>query len=391
MQNYILMHKDTPCAAVVMEDDIWKVAGYHTVDPSFTPFLGNCDRKKFSRWWEMRAVPASRELMKRVMTDAGFLTPEGYLAKNLALSMTDTYWVCPEEAPLHYSDVSFLNLIRHGGKIIPYHNASSFDPNASLGGQMNKYWDLNGDIPVLVKESYKYYGQQALNEVFATKLHERQNADIPFVHYSAERTEDGGMITRCNAFTSEHAELISAYEVIESEAIPNHSNNYNAYIDILEKHGIDRQRMQDFMDYQTLTDFIISNTDEHLLNFGVLRDPDTMKLIGPAPIYDSGNSMFYDDNRIRPYSRAELLERKITGFYKTEEKMLFNVKNPSLIRIDLLPTPKETKNFYSGGGIPEGKAEFIARNYETKICMLDDLQHGMRLSLYHEKNSFRKR
>lgn len=35
-----------------------------------------------------------------------------------------------------------------------------------------------------------------------------------------------------------------------------------------------------------LTDFVISNTDEHLLNFGVLRDADTMKLIGPAPIFD---------------------------------------------------------------------------------------------------------
>lgn len=39
---------------------------------------------------------------------------------------------------------------------IPYHNVTSYDPNASLGGQMEKYWDFTGKVPVLVKESSKY-------------------------------------------------------------------------------------------------------------------------------------------------------------------------------------------------------------------------------------------
>lgn len=314
----------------------------------------------------MRAIPASRELMKRVIAEAGFATPESYLAKNLALSITDTYWVCPEGAGLHYSDVSLSNLLRHGEEEIPYHNATSFDPNASLGGQMDKYWDLGSDVPVLVKESYKYYGQQALNEVFATRLHELQGTDIPFVHYCAERTSDGGLLAKC--------------------PVPNDTSNYNAYIDIASKRGIDRQEMQRFMDYQTLTDFIISNTDEHLLNFGILRDPDSMELAGPAPVFDSGNSMFYSEYRTTPYSRAELLARKITGFYGTEEKMISNVKDTSIVRTDLLPTAGDVRTFYAEGGVPEEKAGFIAQNYETKVGMLDELQHGRRITLYHEKH-----
>ena len=67
-----------------------------------------------------------------------------------------------------------------------------------------------------------------------------------------------------------------------------------------------------------LTDFVISNTDEHFMNFGVLRDTDTMKLLGPAPVFDSGNSMFFAEDRRTPYTRTELLERKITSFYQTE-------------------------------------------------------------------------
>lgn len=53
-----------------------------------------------------------------------------------------------------------------------------------------------------------------------------------------------------------------AYELLESEKVPNDRNNYQAYIEIAEKKEIDSQSMQDFMDYQTMTDFIISNTDE---------------------------------------------------------------------------------------------------------------------------------
>lgn len=386
MRKYMLMHKNVPCAAVIFEEQSGRVMGYRAIDPSFTPFLGNCDPVKFKKWWEMRAVPASRILMKQVMRDAGILTPEEYLAKNLALSMTDTYWVCPYDSTLTYENVSFSRLVSHGGEKVPYHNATSYDPNASLGGNMDKYWELGGEKPVLVKESYRNHGQQAVNEVFASRLHALQKADVPFVTYTSSRTSDGGILCRCEAFTSENVELISAYEVIESRHIKSDVNLYNAYVDIAEEHGIDRDLMQNFMDYQTLTDFIISNTDEHLQNFGVLRNPDTMQLIGPAPIFDSGNSMFYSEQRLKPYSRRELLERKITGLYQTEEKMLSNIKNPGIVRIDLLPSPEEVRAFYTEAGIPEEKAEFISRNYETKVCMVDELQHGRKISLYHEKH-----
>ena len=289
------------------------------------------------------------------------------------------------EARLSYADVRFANFIKHGGIRIPYHNATSYDVNASLGGKMDKYWDLSGDVPVLVKESYRNFGQQAVNEVFATRIHKAQETDVPFVEYSAARTSDGILVSKCRAFTSERAELIPAYEIIGSRKIKNDSNLYQAYIDIAEAQGIDRAVMQNFMDYQTLTDFLISNTDEHLLNFGILRDPETMRLLGPAPIYDSGNSMFYSENRIQPYSRAELLERQITSFYKTEEKMLANVSNKCLLRLDRIPSPGQVMEFYTQAGIPEEKAQFISKNYETKVAFLEEFQHGKKISLFHEK------
>lgn len=250
---------------------------------------------------------------------------------------------------------------------------------------MEKYWDVNGDRPVLVKESYKYYGQQAVNEVFATKLHEMQQTTIPFVSYLAEKTEDRGILCRCDAFTSEQIEFISAYEILESRKLRNDSSFYDQYIAICAEHGIDQEQIQQFMDYQTLTDFILTNTDEHLNNFGVLRDSDSMELIGPAPIFDSGNSMFYSDSIKIPYSRVEILQQKVSTFYSEEAKMLTRVHNKKIVKEDLLPDRKMILELYTAADIPEWKAEVIADNYMTKRKMLLEFQHGQTISLYREK------
>lgn len=122
-------------------------------------------------------------------------------------------------------------------------------------------------------------------------------------------------------------------------------------------------------------------------NFGVLRDADTMQLIGPAPIFDSGNSMFFQDDWTIPYSRAGLLERPITSFYQTEDKILAKVQDRKVVKLDLLPSSAEVKAFYMRAGIPEQKAEFIGRNYETKLQMAREFQQGKTISLYLEKQA----
>lgn len=365
MSQFFLMHRDDICGEIVFDDTTGHVVSYKDYNTGLSPYLGNADVAKIKKWWEMRAVPAARTMIQEIIKTTDCLNAEMYLAKNLALSMTDSYWVCPAGSGLKYDQVKFSNLRRINGGKIPYHNATSYDYNASLGGQMEKYWDLEGNIPYLVKESSRYYGQQSVNEVIATKIHELQHTDVPFVRYTAEKKGGHGIISRCPAFTSEDVELISAYEVIESQKPSNSSALYDHYIELCVKHEIEKDVIQKFMDYQTLTNFIISNTDEHLNNFGLLRDTRTMKILGPAPIFDSGNSMFFNDERLVPYSRAELLERPITGFYKTEDKILAKVQNRFVVNLELLPPASQINELYVQAGIPESKAAFIFLKQKT--------------------------
>lgn len=380
---YQLMHKDQICGE--MTEISGTIQSYKDNHEGFSPFFGNCDYDKIKKWWTMRSVPASRNAMQEMLKNAGYENPGSYLAKNLAVSISDTYWIRPLGKDLKYKDVRFYNLADYTGGKIPYHNATSYDPNASLGGQMEKYWDLTGDVPVLVKESSQYFGQQSVNEVFATRIHDLQGAGIPYVRYHGSITEHGSVLSKCEAFTSEKAELVTAYEVVESEKKTNNKSYFDAYIDTCVRAGMDRQMVQDFMDYMIMTDFVISNTDEHLQNFGILRDPDTMKIIGTAPIYDSGNSMFYNENRKVPYTRSGILDREITSFYSREEKLLQKVVNRSLVKEDLLPSPSDVKDLYESSGIPEWKASVIAANYDTKLHLFHEFQKGKTISIYKEK------
>ena len=387
MIKYSLMHKNDKCGTILFDENIGRITEYHDDRNGLSPYLGNCDIKKIQKWWEMRAVPASRATMQQVINNANCLNTEVYLAKNLGLSMTDTYWIKPSGIDLSFDNVKFANLAAYSHGKIPYHNATSYDPNASLGGQMEKYWDLMHKTPILVKESYKYYGQQSINEVFASIVHSRQPSNVEFVRYTAEMTEDRGVQCKCPAFTSENIELLSAYEMVESRKIQNSQALYDEYINICVENGIDYEQIQEFMDYQTMTDFLITNTDEHLLNFGVLRDPNTMKLIGPAPIFDSGNSMFYSDGRKTPYTRAGILDIPITSFYKREEKLLGKVKNKTAVDLNSIPSAGEVKELYANAGIPEEKADVISKNYDTKAKMLSEFQIGKTISLYKEKQA----
>ena len=78
-----------------------------------------------------------------------------------------------------------------------------------------------------------------------------------------------------------------------------------------------------------LSDFLFTNTDRHLLNLGVLRDVKTLQFVKPAPLFDTGNSMFY--NGI--YNKDTITNIPLTSFYKTEEKMLDQVFNRKALNL----------------------------------------------------------
>ncbi|MCM1543598.1 MAG: hypothetical protein NC121_20430, partial [Blautia sp.] len=246
MAEFDLMHKDVVCGRLTIDMETGCVTGYRDNGTGRSPYMGHADKGKVGFWWKMRAAPASRLGAQEAIKKSGCATGGLYLAKNLGLSMTDAYWIRPEGSGLRYDDVRFKPFAE-----------TPYDPNASLGGQMEKHWDLGHHVPLLVKEAYGYDGQQAVNEAFATWVHGLQDAGIPSVRYAGTAVEGHGAVCACEAFTTGDIEFIPAYEVLESHKGANDRSAYENYIEACVKCGIGRDEIQSFMDYQTMTDFII--------------------------------------------------------------------------------------------------------------------------------------
>ena len=77
----------------------------------------------------------------------------------------------------------------------------------------------------------------------------------------------------------------------------------------------------------------MSNTDRHMNNIAVVRDPDSLEILGMAPIYDTGNSMFYNI----PYEQLDkvrLDEIDTHSFIKKEIRLLSYVQDRTVVNID---------------------------------------------------------
>ena len=389
MNSYILKHKNISAALLEINPETARLQRFKPLEAAHMPFLGNADLRKLAHWWDNRSVPDTREDLAGLLKDAGCHSPEDFMVKNLALSLTDCYWICPQELSLRWEDVSLYT--GHKGVSISEGEKEglSHSPNSTLGGALSKQWEIDGNRWFLHKKSATYDGQQSVNEAFASWLHKRQGFQN-YVEYTLPFPMGGKCRTCvCEAFTSEQMEFISAYEVVGGEKKPNDISMYDFYVSRCAAYGLQEKEVRDFLDYQTESDYLITNTDRHLRNFGILRDPDTLEVKGCAPIFDSGNSMFY--NALYAQSYEELAAARVTSFAATEAKMLSYVQNRGALNLENIPNQREVMNFYAERGIPETKAEIIAGNYQKKKELLMDFQRGVSISVYYGKRKDAKK
>ena len=117
----------------------------------------------------------------------------------------------------------------------------------------------------------------------------------------------------------------------------------------------------------------MSNKDRHLNNFGLLRDSNTLEYIGFAPIFDSGNSMLYDNPYVAGSAEFKLLKTEIAGIYDTDKKLYSSFKKcRSLISYSNLPAPDFVCDFYrnSLSVSDDGICRNISLGYEIKLEIL---------------------
>ena len=372
---YELMHKyEKVCLLDIGE--IGAVTKVEKVfDENLLPLGGNQSATALKTWWARRAVPTTQAHVNRLLEKMN-KTNQAFLADNLGLSMTDHYWICPVGIHLEWGQINFYEndfLDGFADQMFSEQanpNISERVPGCSSQGDLIKKWLVQDGKRFLMKGNTGNFSQQSLNEVLATEIHKRQ-AQQPYVEYKVvpHPTEDQ-LCCISEAFTSENLEFIPAIDVINSQKKRNEISYYEHFISVCDQHGLKTDQVRDFLEYEILTDFIISNTDRHLNNFGILRDGSTLEFVSMAPIFDSGNSMFFDKFMIP--KGDSLYSVKTNSFKNSELEMLKYVQKKDRINLDLLPDENYLRTLYSQNYMPEERIEGLITAFSQKKKMLKE-------------------
>ncbi len=388
---YVLKHKDLDVAMVQMDISTGRVEYVLAVYlPEELPVGVSESVKSIAGWWKSRAIPDTRRGIQQALEYLQEKTNLSLMLSGYGLSLTDHYWMQPVGEEACWRDLNFYendfsdmlgNLLTDSGKIDADRNVSKFSPASSVNGEMKKKWVIRDGIRYLLKVNVNDYGQQSVNEVTASRLHEQLGWDN-YVPYLLDKILIEGKEYPCSLnplFTSQEYEFVSAYQLIKDYKVPNTSSGFEAVIRQAVRHGMEEKAVREQLEYTILTDFILSNTDRHFNNFGFLFDPLRHQLVSMAPIFDTGNALFYNKEVIP--TKGYLLEIAVSSFCKREADMLRYVSCPDLVNLDLLDHfPQEAEALLrENTEMPDDRAAAIAGTIRQKIEYLRLFQQGKKI------------
>lgn len=389
---FILKHKDLDVAMMKMDVRTGMIEYILSVYlPEELPAGCAPDGTGLGEWWKLRAIPDSRKGIRQVLSRLSEETSQSLMLSSYGLSLTDHYWIQPVGQELYWKDLNFYenDFTDKLGDILTdserdqsvSDGISKLSPSVSVNGDMKKKWIIRDGRRYLLKVNPNYHSQQAVNEVIAGKLHERLGWKN-YVSYEMGAIHIRGGEYPCSLspmFTSVETEFVSAYQIVANYKVPNDISLYEALIRQAVSLGANEEEARSFLEYMILTDFILTNTDRHLNNFGFIYDPKQHRLSGMAPLFDTGNSLFYDCDVI-PHG-GNLLDIPVNSFSKREADQLHYVKTDAGVKLESLAHfPEEAEALLKEyTDMTDGRAAETARTIEEKIEYLNLFFQGKKI------------
>ena len=300
--KYMLMHKIIPVCKVELDETTGSIRRIvETLCPKHLPIgvsakKGIADRATLNRWWLERSIPATRSGIRWALEELELTNTRQLLAKCFGLSLSDQYWMKPENSTVSWQEINFFenNFSEDIGDVLfgKAGKKPDFDfqsPDNTSDGCLKKRWKLIEGKRCLIKAGSNPFLQQPFNEVIATSVMERLN--IPHVSYTL--FWDGDIpYSVCEDFVTANTELVSAWQVMQTQKRDNDVSVYRHYLNCCE--ALEVPEIAHSLDQMIVLDYLIANEDRHQGNFGLLRNVDTLAWIGAAPVFDSGSSLGYD-------------------------------------------------------------------------------------------------
>jgi hypothetical protein len=375
------MHGKIPVADVSMDERIGVIIKINNIRnaehfPVGTTWKGVPDRGDLNEWWRGRGIPASRAGLREAIEDLGVLSEKELLAKGLGLSLSDQYWIRPKDGALTWEKVNFFenNFSRDVGDVLFARRSKSGEvdlvsPDNTSDGWLRKRWTIRNGKRKLIKAGSPPYRQEPLNEVFTSVLCKRLG--VAHVEYKLIPGDNPACI--CPDFIDSTTELVSAWYICKTMQRKNDVSLYNHLVGCFEEIGV--AAMPDRLDKMLTIDYIIANTDRHLNNFGAVRNAETLEWIGPAPIYDSGTSLWHDADA-DTIKNSRKIESK--PFRKNHDDQIKLVRNFSWLDFNSLASiDEEFENILKHNAhIKKERRDALCGALKTRIKNLQGIAMG---------------
>lgn len=325
-----LMHKCTSVAELSLDGETGVIQKIGDVfNPEHLPLgvgvkKGVADRSALNSWWMNRSIPASRSGVREAMETLNISDPKMLLIRCFGLSLSDQYWIRPENSGLTWEMINFFDndFSDDIGDVLfgadKKHGTLNFSsPDNTTEGNLKKRWRIIDGKRCLVKGGSNPYRQQPLNEVIASEIMRKLN--ISHVPYTVKWNK-GAPYSICEDFVSTETELVPARLIVQTQKQPDNKSMYRHFVDCAEELGI--PGVVEFLDRMIVLDYIIANEDRHLNNFGAIRNAETLEWLGMAPIYDSGSSLGYDKSIPMMHDESEVVCKPFRKHHEEQLKLV---------------------------------------------------------------------
>ena len=325
-----LMHKRVQVAELELDDATGLIQRIGTVyAPDHLPIgipirKGVTDRAALNEWWTDRSIPASRSGVREALETLKITSTKILLVRCWGLSLSDQYWIRPEDSDLTWDSVNFfendfsddIGDVLFGAK----KKTDGLDfssPDNTSDGNLKKRWKIINGKRCLIKGGSNPFRQQPFNEVIASEIMERLG--IPHVPYTVMWNK-GAPYSVCEDFITENIELVPAWRILKTQKKDNSTSVYQHIINCSNTLGI--KDAVPYLDRMIVLDYIIANEDRHFNNFGVIRHAETLEWLGFAPIYDSGSSLGYDKMPAQMRSEKEVVCKPFKNHHSEQLKLI---------------------------------------------------------------------
>jgi len=299
---YTLMNKNTELFDIEMiNGNICKTYNFREENKNLLPvFLTDgIDIDSVIKWWRSRRIPSGRDGLKELFFNLDNISLDVLAEKSLGLSLSDQYWIRPS-VDIKWANVNFFrngfsedigNLLITGD----WNGGSLISPDNSSDGAVKKRWKIIGGERYLIKgSSDPFYQTEPFREVLAGRIAELlflDDADDFYVTYDLiwdENNKTGKKVySSCKNFITPDTEYVPFTHFREIESAAYKPEHYETCKKIYGGYG-------HILDLILILDYIVLNGDRHFGNFGMIRNADTGEFIKPAPVFDTGASLFYN-------------------------------------------------------------------------------------------------